>query len=270
MAQAPFKDIELEVAEPVALLRLNRPAKLNAFTYPMLAEIRRAVDGAAADPRVVGIVITGNGRGFCAGLDAEALATTTSRGAAARERPPAGELPGLFSYLTAVPKPVIAAVNGVAAGGGLVLASMCDVRFASEQASFTAIFTRRGLVAEHGTTWTIPRLVGTGRALDLLWTSRRIDAAEAARIGLVEHLVPDDVVGAASRYVAELAATVSPGALADTKRMVYAHFGCGLAAALADADDTAWRALDRPDAREGAAALLEKRAAKFARLGRTD
>ncbi len=267
MSDAPFKDIEVEVVEPVALLRLNRPAKLNAFTYPMLAEIRRAVDTAAADPRVVGLVITGNGRGFCSGLDAEALAATTARGSAARERPAAGELPGLFSYLLHVPKPVIAAVNGVAAGGGLVLASMCDVRFASSAASFTAIFTKRGLVAEHGTTWTIPRLVGTGRALDLLWTSRRIDAAEAARIGLVEYLV-DDAVAAASSYVAELAATVSPGALADTKRMVYAHFGQGHAAALADADETAWRALERADAREGATALVDKRAPKFARLGK--
>ncbi len=278
MAEAPFKDIEFEITEPVALLRLNRPAKLNAFTYPMLAEIRRAVDAAAADPRVVGLVITGNGRGFCAGLDADALAATTMRGSAARDPVAGEELPGLFSYLLHVPKPVIAAVNGVAAGGGLVLASMCDVRFAGAAASFTAIFTRRGLVAEHGTTWTIPRLVGTGRALDLLWTSRRIDAAEAASVGLVEFLVDasprdgagdpgDDVVGAASRYVSELASTVSPAALADTKRMVYSHFGQSYRAALADADEIAWRALDRPDAREGARALLEKRPARFARLG---
>ena len=264
-----YTDISLEIADPVALIRLNRPAKLNAFTYPMLAEIRRAVDEAAADPRVVGIVITGNGRGFCAGLDAETLAQTAASPGAARERPRAGELPGLFSYLLRVPKPVIAAVNGVAAGGGFLLAAKCDLRFASSAASFTAIFTKRGLVAEHGTTWIVPRLVGAGRALDLLWTSRRIDAAEAARIGLVEYLVDGpDVVGAASRYVAELAATVSPAALADTKRMVYEHLGQSFATALADADDTTWRALERPDAREGAQALLEKRAAKFARLGK--
>jgi enoyl-CoA hydratase/carnithine racemase len=262
--------VTLEIADPIGLIRLNRPEKLNAFTYPMLAGIRRAVDQAAADPRVVGIVITGNGRGFCAGLDAEALASTASSGGAARERPGADELPGLFSYLLRVPKPVIAAVNGVAAGGGFVLAAMCDVRLASSAASFTTIFTKRGLVAEHGTSWIVPRLVGIGRALDLLWTSRRIDAAEAARIGLVEHLVDGpDVVGAACRYVEELAGTVSPAALADTKRMVYEHFGQGLATALADADDTAWRALERADAREGSRALLERRAAKFARLGNT-
>jgi enoyl-CoA hydratase/carnithine racemase len=263
-------EVELEIADPVALIRLNRPDKLNAFTYPMLAEIRAAVDAAASDSRVVGIVITGSGRGFCAGLDAGALAATATRGSASRERPPAGrdEVPGLFTYLLRVPKPVIAAVNGVAAGGGFVLAAMCDVRFASTAASFTSVFTKRGLVAEHGTTWTIPRLVGVGRALDLLWTSRKIDAAEAAKIGLVEYLVePTELVGAASHYVAELAATVSPAALADTKRMVYEHLGQSYADALPDADVTAWRAIDRPDAREGSAALLEKRAAKFARLG---
>jgi enoyl-CoA hydratase/carnithine racemase len=270
MARGAYKDIEVEIADPVALVRLNRPDKLNAFTYATLAEIRAAVDAAAADPRVVGIVITGNGRGFCAGLDAEVLAATASRGSSSRAQPAAGdgELPGLFSYFLRVPKPVIAAVNGVAAGGGFVLAAMCDVRFASTAASFTAVFTKRGLVAEHGTTWTVPRLVGAGRALDLLWTSRRIDAAEAARIGLVEYVVePGELVAAASRYVAELAASVSPAALADTKRMVYTHLGQGYAEALADADSTAWRAIDRADAREGARALLEKRAPKFARLG---
>jgi enoyl-CoA hydratase/carnithine racemase len=267
MPEAAYKDIQVEVVDPVALVRLNRPDKLNAFTYPMLGELRAAIDAAASDPRVVGIVITGNGRGFCAGLDAEALAATASSGGNARTRPLDSDLPGLFSYLLRIPKPVIAAVNGVAAGGGFVLAAMCDVRFAGPGASFTSIFTKRGLVAEHGTTWIVPRLVGAGRALDLLWTSRRIDAVEAARVGLVEYLAGDvDVVDAASRYVAELASTVSPAALADTKRMVYEHFGQGLAAALADADDTQWRALDRADAREGAAALLEKRVARFHRL----
>lgn len=261
-------DVLLEIADPVALIRLNRPEKLNAFTYPMLAEIRGAVEAAAADPRVVGIVITGNGRGFCAGLDAETLAATTRSGDAARERPKGDELPGLFSYFLRVPKPIIAAVNGVAAGGGFVLAALCDVRFASSEASFTSIFTKRGLVAEHGISWTVPRLIGTGRALDLFWTSKRIDAAEAARIGLVEYVVePAELVGAACRYVADLAATVSPAALADTKRMVYRHFGEGYATALPDADDTAWQAVARPDAREGARALLERRAPKFERLG---
>lgn len=264
-----MKDILVELADPVAVIRLNRPDKLNALTYPMLAELRAAVDAAAANPAVVGIVITGEGRGFCPGLDAAVLAATTVSGRGARAEAPASEeLPGLFTYLLDIRKPVIAAVNGVAAGGGFVLAALCDVRFASTEASFTSIFTKRGLVAEHGTTWIVPRLVGVGRALDLLWTSRRIDAAEAERIGLVEYVVaPDALVAAATAYVAELADTVSPEAIADTKRMVYAHAGLGYPEALRDVDEVQWRAVARSDAREGANALIERRPPRFARLG---
>jgi enoyl-CoA hydratase/carnithine racemase len=263
-----YKEIQVEFADPVALIRLDRPEKLNALTYPMMDEIRHAVDAAAADPSIVGIVITGNGRGFCSGLDAEVLSQTT-KGRSPRARDTSGaEIPGLFTYLLAVPKPVIAAVNGVAAGGGFVLAAMCDVRFASSAASFTSIFTKRGLVAEHGTTWVVPRLVGIGRALDLLWTSRKIEAIEAERAGLVEYVVPPDaLVASATAYVAELANTVSPAALADTKRMIYAHASLGYPEALRDVDVVQWQAVERPDAREGAMALLERRPPRFARLG---
>ncbi|MEX2207458.1 MAG: enoyl-CoA hydratase-related protein [Myxococcota bacterium] len=262
-------EIQVEVADPVALIRLNRPAKLNALTYAMLAELRGAIDDAAANPAVFGIVITGNGRGFCSGLDAALLAQTT-QGKSPGRGAPSAEIPGLFTYLLAVPKPVIAAVNGVAAGGGFVLAAMCDVRIASSAASFTSIFTKRGLVAEHGTTWIVPRLVGVGRALDLLWTSRKLLADEALRIGLVEYVVPpEELVTAASQYVATLAETVSPATLADTKRMVYAHAGLGYPEALRDVDEVQWRAVLRPDAIEGANALLERRAPRFARLGKT-
>jgi enoyl-CoA hydratase/carnithine racemase len=267
-----YRDIELTIDDPVAVVRLNRPEKLNAFTYDTLAEIRRAIMTAAADPAVVGIVITGNGRGFCAGLDAQALAAVTSEGGARRRAPLAeGELPGLFTYLLEVPKPIIAAVNGVAAGGGVVLASMCDVRFASTQASFTTIFLKRGLVAEHGTTWILPRLMSPGRALDLLWTSERIDGATALELGLVEHLTsPEDLVESACAYVRKIAASASPASVADTKRMVYRHLGVGYPEALRDADGIQWAAVGRPDAAEGAKALLERREPKFKRLGAND
>ena len=164
--------IEVHIDDPVCVIRLDRPERLNALTFPMMADLRRAVDDAAADPRVVGIVITGNGRGFCSGLDAAVLAAVTSgdgddvgAGPDADVRTvPEGELPGIFSYLLQVPKPVIAAINGVAAGGGVVLASMCDVRIASTEAAFATVFLQRGLVAEHGTSWILPRLLGPGRA----------------------------------------------------------------------------------------------------------
>src|ERR671912_835645 len=144
--------------------------------------------------------------------------------------------------------------------------NLCDLRIASTAGSFTTIFSKRGLVAEHGTTWIVPRLVGTGAALDLLWSSRRIDAAEAHRIGLVQQLVePDDLVAAARRYVVDLAGNVSPASLADTKRLVYEGYGVTYPDALATIDGVQYAALDRADAKEGAAALIDKRPPNFPR-----
>ncbi len=259
-------ELTYEVDDPVALITLHRPATLNALTYPMLAAFREAVDAATRDTRVVGIVVTGAGRGFCSGLDASVLQATTTTGSSSR--PEAEGVPGLFTWLLQVPKPVISAVNGVAAGGGFVLAAMSDIRLASTAGSFTSIFSKRGLIAEHGMTWLVPRLLGAGAALDLLWTSRRIDAAEALRIGLVQQVVePDDLLAAARRYVVDLADNVSPASLADTKRLVYEGFGVPYPEALQEIDRVQYAALDRVDAKEGAAALIEKRPPSFPRLG---
>jgi len=262
-----YRDIELTIDDPVAVLTLNRPEKLNAFTYDTLREIRSAIDACAADRRVVGIVITGNGRGFCAGLDANTLAEVTAAPAPAREKVP-DPLPGIFSYLLHVPKPIIAAVNGVAAGGGLILALMSDLRIASDKASFTTVFLKRGLIAEHGSSWLLPRMVGVGRALDLLWMSDRIDAAEARRCGLVQSVVAhDQLLQTACDYVRRLAVTSSPAAIAETKRLLYRHLGTGYVEALQEADAVQWKFVTAPDAREGATALLEKRTPRFTRLG---
>jgi enoyl-CoA hydratase/carnithine racemase len=262
-----YRDIELTIDDPVAVLRLNRPEKLNAFTYDTLREIRAAIDACAADRRVVGIVITGTGRGFCAGLDANTLAEVTAAPAPAQPREP-DPLPGIFSYLLHVPKPVIAAVNGVAAGGGLILALMSDLRIASDAASFTTVFLKRGLISEHGSSWLLPRMVGVGRALDLLWMSDRIDAATALTYGLVQSVVPaNQLLQTACDYVRRLAVTSSPAAIAETKRLLYRHLGTGYVEALQEADATQWKFVTAPDAREGAAALLEKRAPRFQRLG---
>lgn len=275
MSEQPgYEDIVVTVQEPVAVIRLNRPETLNAFTYHTLGEIRRAMEAAVDDPAVVGIVVTGTGRGFCSGLDARTLADITADRGQERQAGAAAasdELPGLFSYFLTLPKPIIAAVNGVAAGGGLVLAAASDVRFASTNASFTTAFLRRGLIAEHGTSWLLPRLLGTGRALDLLWTSRRIDAEEAYHIGLVEYLCePDALVESAGNYVRELAESAAPLAMADSKRLVYRHFGTGFEEAYRETDRAQWQAVARPDADEGARALLERRAPRFERLGRRD
>lgn len=266
---AEYTDITLEVEDPVAVLTLRRPEKLNAFTYHTLAEIRRAIDSAVADPCVVGIVVTGEGRAFSAGLDSQTLSSVVAEETSGTSsRAASDELPGLFSFFFTVPKPIIAAVNGVAAGGGFVLATKCDVRIASTAASFTTVFLKRGLIGEHGMTWILPRLVGPGRAMDLLMTSRRFDAAEAHRLGLVETVCePEALLQTAKDYVREVAANCAPKAFADTKRLLYEHMGGAYAQAFREADAVQWQALKRPDATEGARALLEKRPAQFERLG---
>ena len=261
-------EIDYVVDDPVATITLRRPATLNALTMPMLGAFREAVDAAAADPRVVGIVVTGEGRGFCSGLDASVLQQTANAGSAAA--PTNQGVPGLFTWLLQVPKPVISAVNGVAAGGGFVLTVMSDIRIASDEASFISIFSKRGLIAEHGTTWIVPRLIGTGAALDVLWSSRKVEAAEALRLGLVQQVVAaDDLLAAARRYVVDLAENVSPASLADTKRLVYEGYGVTYPDALEEIDTVQYAALDRPDATEGAASLIERRPPVFPRLGPT-
>lgn len=267
-----YTDISLEIDDPVAVLTLRRPEKLNAFTYHTLAEIQRAIEASVADRRVVGIVLTGEGRAFSAGLDSQALVDVTAAEASkpgSRSSVPGPEIPGLFTYLMAVPKPVIAAVNGVAAGGGFVLAAKCDVRIAVAGASFTTVFMKRGLLGEHGMTWLLPRLVGPGRAMDLMLTSKRIDANEAHRIGLVEYVCSEaeDVVERAKAYVRELTGSVAPMAFAETKSLMYSHMGADYERAFREADAVQWKAVGRPDATEGARALVEKRAPRFERLG---
>ncbi|MFK7914629.1 MAG: enoyl-CoA hydratase-related protein, partial [Pseudomonadales bacterium] len=252
-----------------AVITLNRPAQLNAFTYHTLSEIRRAVRAATDDAAVVGIIITGNGRGFSAGLDAQALvAATSGSSVASSETRTEDELPGIFSYLLEVPKPVIAAINGVAAGGGVILALMSDVRMASRSAALTTVFLKRGLIAEHGSSWILPRLMGTGRALDLLWSSDKIDAQEALRLGLVDRVcAPEQLLDDALAYVEKLARVAAPAAMAATKRLVYEQLGQGFREALIETDKVQIAFVAQPDAAEGASALMEKREPRFARLG---
>ncbi|MEZ5219183.1 MAG: enoyl-CoA hydratase-related protein [Ilumatobacteraceae bacterium] len=258
-------DVVAEIDGPVGIVRLDRPNKLNAVTFTMIAEIERAIRELAADERVTGIVVTASGRGFCAGLDLEDLARATSTGSGSSSHRDPEDLPALFSYILRIPKPVIAAVNGVAAGGGFVLAMMCDLRFAAEHgASFTTTFSKRGLISEHGTSWLLPRLVGTNGALDLLWSSRRIDAAEAHRMGFVDRVVPDDrLLEEACDYVRDLAANVSPRSLARTKALVLRGWSLPLREALEEVDSEMDAALSHPDATEGVASFVERRPPRF-------
>jgi enoyl-CoA hydratase/carnithine racemase len=266
MAEA---ELHFETRGRVALITLARPAALNALTYAMLGEIRRLVVRAEQDPEVTAICFTGEGRGFCSGLDSSALRAAAARGTSAEPGAAADggarrDPPGMFSYLPLVSKPVISAVNGVAAGGGFVLAMMSDLRFGSENASFTTVFSKRGLIAEHGTSWVLPRLVGASRALDLLWSSRRVGPDEALRIGLLDRVVPADaLLDAVVQYVDELASQVSPRAIAVMKSQVWRHLSQPFIPAMEETQGLMDDALAHADATEGVLSLIERRAPKF-------
>ena len=248
----------------LALITLERPDALNALTYDMIADVERFARQAERDPEVVAICITGSGRGFCAGIDMSVLTAHAAGEAVSRGDRPKPANPAMFAFLLDISKPVIAAVNGVAAGGGFVLAMMCDMRFMAQDASLITIFSRRGLIAEHGTSWLLPRMVGLSRALDLLWSSRKVGADEAFRVGLADRIAPGpELYAAVESYVAELA-SVSPRALAVIKRQVHRHLEMALVDACVESDGLMAEALAHPDAKEGAAHFVEKRAPRFA------
>jgi enoyl-CoA hydratase/carnithine racemase len=268
-----YEQILYEVDDPVATITLNRPASLNAWTGTMDREIRDAIDRAAADRSVVGIVITGAGRAFCAGADMNLLDDISSGGddreRAAAEPPPepAGDFDGRFPYLMNVDKPIIAAVNGAVAGMAFPFALCCDIRVVTPDALFITAFAQRGLIAEWGLSWLLPRLVGPAAALDMLFTSRRVRGEEAYRLGLANYLVePDELVGFCRDYVVGLAASCSPSSLAVMKRQVYEQLHAGLGVAEADAQRLMVESFDRPDFAEGVRSFIEKRAPDFPRV----
>ena len=210
----------------VALLTLNRPERLNAWTGELETRYFDLLDEAGADPEVRAIVVTGAGRGFCAGADMDMLQGigADASGEGARRAPSARRRQQW--HTTTIPKPVIAAINGACAGIGLCQALMCDIRFAAAGAKFTTAFARRGLIAEHGISWILPRLVGPAGALDLLMSGRVFLAEEAAQLGLVNEVVePEQVVDRALDYAADLAANSSPASMAVMKQQVYADYG---------------------------------------------
>lgn len=260
-----------EVDDPVATITLNRPDRLNAWTPDMASELREAIARAGDDRRVVGVIITGAGRAFCAGADLKALSIDALRKHTAPKSPDAEDdagLAGPFDYLMQLPKPVIAAVNGPAAGMGAVLALWADLRFMADEAMITMSFSQRGTVAESGSSWLLPQLVGPSVALDLLVSSRRVGSEEALRIGLVNRTAPgDQLVSLARDYVVALAESCSPASMATIKRQVYDENFQGLAASARSSLALLGAALDSPDIAEGWQAYLEKRAPQFARLG---
>ena len=250
----------------VALLTLNRPERLNAWTGQLGERYFDLLAGAGDDPQVRVIVVTGAGRGFCAGADMDMLQGIGSdaRGGSARE----AAAPRRDQWFTTtIPKPVIAAINGACAGIGLCQALMCDLRFAAAGAKFTTAFARRGLIAEHGISWSLPRLVGPARALDLLLSGRTFLAEEAYGLGMVNEVVePEHLLDRVLDYASELATYASPASMAVMKQQVYADLGSGVQ----DATDRSYplmaASLRADDFREGVRSFVEKRPPNFAPL----
>jgi enoyl-CoA hydratase/carnithine racemase len=284
-----YEEVLYEVDDPVATVTLNRPKQLNAFTTRMGNELRAAVGEAERDSRVVGIVITGAGRGFCAGADMNMLSGISDsagggeRGAdrdaaSARDAGTAGDaadagdprwgedLRGTYTYLMSVPKPIIAAINGPIAGMAVPIALACDLRFMARDAVLTVAFSQRGLIAEWGVSWMLPRLVGSAAALDLLFSSRKVDGEECERIGLVNRAVDGSVADVARAYIVDLAAKCSPSSLAVMKRQVYQQLHAGLGPAEREAQALMVESFGRPDFGEGVRSFMEKRPPKFGRL----
>lgn len=277
------QDVLYEVQGRVALVTLNRPDRLNAYTPAMAAGIKRALAEANNDHAVRAIIITGAGRGFCAGADMDVLSGHVKRGGEREAAESDAELdsrfrttlgPDLeadfrdgtrFAYFIKTKKPVIAAINGPVAGIGLVMTLYADMRFVAAGAVLTTSFAQRGLIAEHGISWLLPRLVGPANALDLLLSARKIKAEEAAQIGLVNKVLPaenfmDDVMA----YAKKLADTVSPRSMAIMKAQVWKALFQDYNSALKIADTEMKASLANSEFKEGVAHFLEKRAPAFA------
>jgi enoyl-CoA hydratase/carnithine racemase len=250
-----------DVADGIATVTLNRPDRLNAWMGELEAAYFDRLHEAAADPDVRVIVVTGAGRGFCAGADMDLLQGIGQGGGGGgpRER-----RPHRMMETTQVAKPVIAAINGACAGIGLVQALFCDVRFAAAGAKFTVAFSRRGLIAEHGISWVLPRLVGPARAMDVVLSSRVFLAEEALELGLVNKVVPrESLMDETLAYARDMADNCSPTALAVMKRQLWDDLGKPMLQAAEDADVVMKESLGRPDFKEGVASFLEQRPPRF-------
>lgn len=264
-----YQDILYQVEDGVAVVTLNRPERLNAWTGQMHTEVRAAMRAASDDPAVKVIVLTGAGRGFCAGADMNALQDI---GSGAREAvvdapfdPNAPEdFRKTYSYFPSVPKPIIGAINGACAGLGMVMALYTDIRFAADNAVFTTAFSRRGLIAEHGISWLLPRLIGFAHAADLLFSARRVSAVEAERIGLVNRVMEaDGFMGEVMTYARMLATEVSPRSMAVMKREIWGAQFQGLGDAIETANADMQASFASADFKEGVAHFVEKRAPAF-------
>jgi enoyl-CoA hydratase/carnithine racemase len=249
----------------VAVMTLNRPDRLNTWGGDIATSFYAGLDRAEQDPAVRVIVLTGRGKAFCAGAQLGSMGNLSQ----SIEKTDEGKLASLIGdqqphYLTTLSKPVVAAINGSCVGIGLTQALMCDVRFAAAGAKFAASFARRGLIAEYGVSWILPRLTGWGVALDLLLSGRTFLADEAAKLGLVKAVVPpEQLMTHAMAYAEDIAQNCSPASMAIIKRQAYGDALRDVADSSSRSEILLQQSLRRPDVIEGITSFLEKRAPDF-------
>ena len=252
-----------ETRDGVAAITLNRPDKLNAFSGTMREDLRAALQGAAADAACRVVVITGAGRAFCSGGDVEFMRSLQAVQDVAGMRRLLDAGRDVILQIIEMDKPVIASINGVAAGAGCNLALACDYRIASEHAKLGETFVRIGLHPDWGGTWLLPRIVGRSRAIELMMTGRIVDATEALAIGMVDRVVPAGDLAAETETLARSIASGPPIAIAAIKRAVRASARNALAEQIALETEHQVSAFSSADAAEGLAAFFEKRPPKF-------
>lgn len=273
-----YDEIIYEVDGPVATITMNRPDTLNALTSLTQAEIRHALDASERNSDVIGTVLTGAGRGFCSGVDMNALSDMSKDGK--RSGASFDELqcdpgnpdddPNFKSsptYFLGLRKPLIATVNGACAGLGFSYATFCDMRFVDPKAKFVTSFGPRGLIAEHGTSWMLPRIVGPSNALDWFWTSRKVMADEAFRVGYANRLCAEgECVSDAQEYLKGIASTSAPLSIMMMKKQVYRHLMQELGDAMDESIKWMDESLARDDFKEGVASFVERRLPKFEKI----
>lgn len=279
-----YTDITYELNGSTALITLNRPKQMNSWTNQMAKEVRHAMARAEGDKDVMGIVVTGSGRGFCAGADMGDLQKMQKAGgldgAGSAEavdlsaEPGQLDLPegfnkGAFTYFATISKPVIAAVNGAVAGVGFPLILFCDMRFFGESGFVASTFPKRGLIAEGGSAWILPKLVGLDVAFDILWTSRKIYGPEAKELRLATRVCPDDeLVNEAVAYINDLAKNCSATSIAGMKGQAYRDLYRDPTEAFKEAHGMMKQTLKHPDFKEGIKSFMEKRLPIFAKIGK--
>ena len=277
-----YQHILYEIDGSAATITMNRPDQLNALTGLMQAEIRHALDQSERNPDVIGTVLTGAGRGFCSGVDMNDLSDMSEAGErTGRSHDHLKVDPGnpdddpnyksSPTYFLGLRKPLIAAINGAAAGLGFSYATFCDMRFMERKARIVTSFAPRGLIAEHGTSWMLPRIVGPSNALDIYWSSRRVDGEEAFRMGYANRLCEDGMSASDARdFLKEISGTSAPMSIMMMKRQVYKHLNRELGESMDES--TVWmdESLARNDFKEGVASFVEKRPPDFQKIEVSD